>query len=185
MEKRISYSGIIIILLVVAVVIMAIGFATFSANLTINGTASIKKASWDVAFDEGSYTQTGDIAATGTPSINGTSVTYEVTLTEPGDVFEFTVDVINNGTIDAQLQEITLAGTTGHENYLKFEVVYNGTTYDQASNTVADATVLQSTQTEEFTVRVSYVAPENPDDLPSNNVQATLTATLVYTEPSA
>ena len=48
---------------------------------------------------------TGDKAAVITPN-DTTEVTYEVTLAKPGDFYEFTVDAVNAGTVDAIIDEV-------------------------------------------------------------------------------
>ena len=127
MEKKISYSGLVVVVLAVAVLIMSVGFAVFSTNLSINGTAQVSSSNWQVEFDESSYEETpGSVSPTSVPTINTTSMTYQVTLAKPTDFYEFTIDVKNLGTFNAQLKSITMTDITEHANYLKYTVTYNG-----------------------------------------------------------
>ena len=68
MEKKISYSGLVVVVLAVAVLVMSVGFAVFSTNLSINGTAQVSSSSWQVEFDESSYEETvGSVSPTSDP----------------------------------------------------------------------------------------------------------------------
>ena len=54
------------------------------------------------------------------PSVGETSITYEVTLEKPGDFYSFDIDVINDGSFDAQLTKITMSELTeAQSKYLK------------------------------------------------------------------
>jgi hypothetical protein len=57
-------------------------------------------------------------------------MTYTVTLNEPGDFYEFTINVVNDGTIDAVLSSINLTElTAAQQKYITHVVTYNGTDY--------------------------------------------------------
>ena len=58
MEKKISYSGVIMTVLAVAVLVMSIGFASFSQNLQLNGTAQVSTSKWHVYLDNSTYEAT-------------------------------------------------------------------------------------------------------------------------------
>ena len=84
---------------------MGIGYAAITTTLEIDGTSDIDSASWNVHFANVQVT-TGSVAAA-TPSItDNTSVSFSANLANPGDFYEFTVDVINEGTLDAKLDGI-------------------------------------------------------------------------------
>ena len=178
MKKSIGFSAVIIGLLVVAIVAMSVGFAVFSSNLEINGKTTVESSTWNIQFDEESYSETMGSETT-TPEFNVTSMTYAVTLTEPGDFYEFTVNVENNGTFDAQLTGITLTDLTPEqEKYLTYTLTYASTPYTSSqSNLSID---LAHGSTAPVKVRVEYIQPENPADLPSETTPITLNATLNY-----
>ena len=180
MEKRMNHSGIVIMLLAVAIVAMSVGFAVFSANINLNGTAHVSSSSWRVELDEGSYEETvGSVSPTSTPTINATSMTYDVTLAKPTDFYEFTIDVKNLGTFDAKLTGITLSDISTHSNYLKYTVTYNDQEYSQTSTGLSE--ILSATSgVETVKVRVEYVQPDDSTQLPSTPQNVTLTATLDY-----
>ena len=92
-------------------VFLIIGYAYLTSNLTINGASLLKKATWDVHFEN---VQVKDGSVTGEqvtqePEIdtNKTTVNFHVNLKKPGDYYEFTVDAVNAGTIDAMINTYT------------------------------------------------------------------------------
>ena len=63
--------------------------------------------------------------AEGDRSISNLSMTYKVTLSKPGDFYEFTVDVKNSGTFDASLTGITMTYLTeAQSKYLTYKVYF-------------------------------------------------------------
>ncbi len=92
-------------LLVLLLLLVTIGYAYLSTTLSINGSSKINDASWDIHFENVQVTE-GSVTANN-PVINpNTTVTYNVTLSKPGDFFEFTVDVKNDGSIDAMIDTV-------------------------------------------------------------------------------
>ena len=183
MKKNISISTITIILLLVAIVAMSVGFAAFSSNLTINGTAAVESSNWNISFVEESYKETADsvTVASGNRTIGATSMTYNVSLTEPGDFYEFTINVENAGTFDALLDSVTLSTLTAEQaKYLTYKVFYNGNEY--SSTTSSLSIPLASKATAPVKVRVEYIQPENHTDLPSSTQNITLTASLDFVQ---
>ena len=87
-KKRNMY----LIIVFVTALLIGVGYAILNSSLNITGSTKIKDNIWDVHFENVNVTS-GSVSAP-TPSIsNGTNVTYTVTLNQPGDFYEFTVDV--------------------------------------------------------------------------------------------
>ncbi len=188
MEGNKKGQQLLIIALVVAVVAMSIGFAATSYTSTLNisgSTVTAKAAKWDVHFDDTSYSETsgtGYVAAT-SHALTGTTLTYAVTL-QPEEVYEATVTVKNEGTFDANLTGITLAGLSAEQaKYIKYSVFYNGTEYT-ASNESLSIALAKTSGTATVKVRVEYYLPTEATDLPSSDVQLTLTSALTYVQAS-
>ncbi len=178
MDKKVNYSGLVAMVLAVAVLVMSIGFATFSQNLTINGTANVSTASWQIQFDADSYAETSGSVTT-TPTINATTVTYTVDLQEPGQFYEFTIDVENQGTFDANLTSLTMTTlTTTQSNYLTYTVTYGSTSYTTSQSSLSIS--LASGSSETVKVRVEYIQPDDSSLLPSSTEAVTLALTLGY-----
>ena len=105
MEKERRIKVLSIVALIVAVLGLTVAFAALSETLTINGTANVDAASWDIHFEN----LTGpDLEGTGkvndTASLSGTTISnVNMSVTKPGDSVTYYFDIVNDGTIDAVL----------------------------------------------------------------------------------
>lgn len=182
MEKKVNYSSIAIIMLAIALIGMSVGFAVFSSNLQINGTAKIASSSWKVEFDPESYEESlGSVSPTSEPVINATSMTYEVTLNQPTEFYEFTIDVKNLGTFNANLTSLTMTDISTHANYLKYTVTYGSQEFT-SSNPSLNIPLAATTGSETVKVRVEYLQPSDASLLPTTTQTASLSVALDYTQ---
>lgn len=99
----------IIIALIVVLLLSAVGYAAFQANLTITGTAT-GSAKWDVHFTSASTG--GD--STPTISTDGKTLTFTSTLGFPGDAQEITAVIENSSTMAAKLTGFTVSDGTNN-----------------------------------------------------------------------
>ena len=112
--RRESRKQNIIIGIIVLLLVLTIGYATLQTNLTINGTSKINNSTWNIHFNNPTPTP-GSVAidtsayqdAKAATKDSATQVSFNVLLSEPGDFYEFTVPVENEGSIDAMIDEIT------------------------------------------------------------------------------
>ena len=116
-EKKDKNNVLLIIGILLLIVVVGVGYAGLNATLNINGTASIGTNTWNVYF---SNVQVNPLSvdADEDPETSGTNtleVQYEVTLDQPGDFYEFTIDVVNGGTLDAVLQSQSLTGAESYD----------------------------------------------------------------------
>lgn len=179
MKKENSRTNYIVIALLVLVIGISIGYAALSATLNINGSSTIGKASWDVHFANIIETA-GGVTATKAATItsgNATEVTYEVTLPTPGTFYEFTVDVVNAGSLDAKLSaDATVEGVSAAQAvYTKYSVVWSDTG-------VAPKTgdVITAGQKKTAKVRVEYNKDVTAAQLPTTDQVLTLTASMNF-----
>ena len=151
-----------IIMVFILMLCITIGYAALNRTLNINGRSNISKNTWNIHFDN-IVTTNGSVEAVKIPTIeNSTSVDFEVALNLPGDFYEFTVDVVNNGTIDAMIESIekTPVLTEKQEKYLNYIIEYeNG----------EEVTTKQLVEKESFVrlkVKVELRKDIDPSDLP-------------------
>ncbi len=116
-NKKDKNNVLLVIGVLLVIVVIGVGYAALETTLNINGTANIGTNTWNIYFDnvqvsDGSVDTDYDPQTSGTTTI---SVSYNVTLQKPGDFYEFTIDVVNGGTIDAALQSQTLAGAESYD----------------------------------------------------------------------
>ena len=159
-------------LLIAIALFITIGYAALTSNLNIVGTSGINNATWNVHWSNLNVT-TGSVTGTQvtTPAYiktGNTEVEYSVTLSTPGDYYEFTVDAVNEGSIDAMISTFSNKvyesnGTTERElpDYLEYRVTYS----DGA--TLANNQKLDAGSTETIKMRISYKTDITNEDLPS------------------
>ena len=182
MEKQKNTQMFVIAILAVAVLTMSVGFAAFTQTLNIDGNVTVASSVWNIAFDTASYKESNGSVSASNKTIDGTSMTYNVTLTKPGDFYEFTVNVKNTGTFDANLTGISMNSlTTEQAKYLTYEITYNGTEYTTTTSSLSVA-LAKTTGVAPVKVRVEYIQPDDPADLPSSEVNVSLTASLTYNQ---
>ena len=178
-EKK-GRGSFIAILVLVLVLGISIGYAALSTTLNINGSTTIGKSSWDVHFANVKATTTTGATVTKAPTITEgktTEVTYEVTLPTPGTFYEFTVDVVNAGSLDAKLSaDATVEGVSAAQAvYTKYSVVWSDTG-------VAPKTgdVITAGQKKTAKVRVEYNKDVTAAQLPTTDQVLTLTASMNF-----
>ena len=184
MEKKKNTQLFVIAILSVAILVMSVGFASYASTLNINGTATVKASKWSVHYVTDSYAEsTGSVAAT-SHNLTNTDFTFSVTLNKPGDFYEATADIINDGTFNANLTSLTMSTlTAAQQKYLTYTVTYDGTPYTASPASISNPLpYAANSNTKTVKVRVEYIQPESSADLPTANVDVTLTASLGYVQ---
>jgi len=172
--------NIAIIAVFLAVLGMTIGFAALQQTLNIDGTATIRTASWDITFANlSSATLVGE-ATVDTPAAlasGSTTMTFGVSLNQPGDSVTYEVDMVNNGSISARISSVNLTGVApANAAHVTYTVTYvNGSPIN-----VND--VLAPGQTRRIRVVVSYNNITDPAQLPNADIPLSLGATIVFVQ---
>jgi len=176
-KRKYSYSNKknYAILILFITLFFGVGYAYLNTLLTINGTATVHKNTWDVHFENITKVD-GSVDATIEATItDDTAVDFTVDLTLPGDVYSFTVDVVNDGTIDAMLSEVLKTGlTTEQEAYVEYTVTYS----DGEEIIAKDA--LPSGDQDQLLVSVKYKDDITANDLPSEDQSIVLNLSTDY-----
>lgn len=158
---------------------VTVGYAALSTTLSITGKGTLSKNSWDIHFENLVIVDNGASAVTTAPTIDSTKtkVSFNITLSKPGDTYEFTVDAVNKGTIDAMLSGFSATSlTTDQQKYLTYTVTYS----DGA--TISTKDYLKKGTSETIRVRVRFKDDLTATDLPSSAETLNLTATFVYVQ---
>ena len=173
-KKRVVSLALILLLLV-----LTIGYAALQTTLNISGTSTINSSSWDVHFANITPTS-GSVTPTTAPTIaaDNKSISYAVTLTKPGDFYEFTVNVVNGGGIAAKLSAApTITGpSTAQDVYTNYTVKYSDGTIPAANDSLAAGA------TKTYRVRVEYDKNIDASQLPTTPQEMTLTVSMNYTQ---
>lgn len=171
--------GIIVLVLLV----LGIGYAYLSTTLSINGTTDIDSNSWNVYWDN-VQVQNGSVTGnlvTQEPTIsNQTSLSFNVRLSKPGDYYEFTVDAVNSGTIDAMIDSInsTVNGQpiSSLPSYLEYEISYIDNLEIEGNH------LLRHDSMDHYRVKISYKKDIQPSELPNNNEELLLNFGVAYNQ---
>lgn len=158
---------------------VTVGYAALSTTLSITGKGTLSKNSWDIHFENLVIVDNGASVVTTAPTIDSTKtkVSFNITLSKPGDTYEFTVDAVNKGTIDAMLSGFSATSlTTYQQKYLTYTVTYS----DGA--TISTKDYLKKGTSETIRVRVRFKDDLSATDLPSSAETLNLTATFVYVQ---
>ena len=116
MKRKIANKTNLIIILIILLLVLAIGYAVFSDILTISGTANAK-GTFDLEFQNAEVVKNigADIEKT-TAVISEDKDTLTVNVADlsyPGSGVEFAVDIVNVGSIPAEIQAVTPTNITG------------------------------------------------------------------------
>lgn len=170
----------LLVILVMAVLVMTVGFALYATTLNINGSVTVKGSPWNVHYEAGAISRTtGSIVPTQEViNTNDTNFAFTVTLEKPGDFYEVTIKAYNEGTIPAILKSITMSSITAHQNYLSYTVTYDSTPYTATASNLSDT--LAAGAKKDVKIRVEYLTPTNQSDLPTEDVTVTVTGALLY-----
>ena len=158
---------------------LGVGFAFLSTQLNITGNTSVSGNKWSVYFDNVQVSE-GSVDASVVPTTTGTTTTslnYTVLLDKPGDFYEFTVDAVNAGTIDAMVESINMTSLdTDVAKYLNYTATYSDGTV------LAQNDVLDANDTVTYKVRVEYKKDIVASDLDENDTNLTLTFGVNYVQ---
>jgi hypothetical protein len=146
---------------------ISIGFAALATTLKINGTANISKNTWNVYWDnidnQDGVTPTTSQIVNEDDAHKKNIVNFEVTFEKPGDYYEFTVDAVNAGTIDAEILSIEKkydGNVISQENplpsYLKYEVTYEDGSEIKVGDKLAKRTDASTFTRKTYKIRVEY-----------------------------
>ncbi len=172
-----SKKNYVLIALVVILLCIAVGYAAFSANLTINGTANAN-GTWDVKFVSATINQDGH-GSQPTISPDGQTLTVAVELSYPGDGCTVTANIKNSGTIPARLTSFELLNEDGTADFASDDITVtvpddgNGFASGENGEVIAagetcpftfsvqwNASSTKTTATAKFVIKFTYSQPE-------------------------
>ena len=174
MQNRKKLS-LVLCLVLICVFTLSIAYSALNAVLTIQGNAEIAASDWNIYLNNPRVTSGS--ATTDVPIIKTNStLEFSTTLNMPGDFYEFAVDVVNDGTIDAMIDNVvkTPELTIEQAKFLKYEVSY------QNGESIANKQLLAKNSTMPIKVRVEYRKDLVASDLPTGQVVLDLSLTLEY-----
>ena len=181
MEKERTKALVIVVMLIV-VAGLTVAFASLSSVLNIKGTAYLDAAKWGIKFQNlsepekigtASSTGTAKIEEAKSAEING----INVSLSTPGDKVVYTVDLVNEGTINAKIDNIEKTVLTSEQQkYLTFKVT------DKSGNEVSEGDILSKGETRNLTITIEFIKDLTKEDLPTNTSTISLSYKLNFVQ---
>ena len=164
---------------------ISVGFAYLSATLNLIGNTTISGQTWDVHFNniqESAATYKNSRNETVNVADNG-AIDY-VKVGEAGSQTDNTVDVLNAGTIDAMLTDIsnTVPDTNTFAKYLTYTVVYDDATGGAPTKNTSAPEGIRSSEKATLKVRVEFKKDIENADLPGTDQYFESTLTLTYSQ---
>ena len=180
--------SLIIVALTVIILCMSIGFAVYSRTLNINGDVKLKGSKWSVHFVPESYTKKAGSVDEESVTPTTTTLTYSVSLNNPGDEYSYYIDVINDGILRAQLASVTTTTLTpAQAKYLEISMTYNpdknSSTYidlESGTKVLETPTMLDPEAEGRLNVSIKYKDNVPSEDLPEEDQTINLVTNLNY-----
>lgn len=164
--------SLIIAIMALAIVATTVAYAALQTTLNISGSIAKKGGSWDIHFENVSNITNYGSATLTTPKIESSKLSFSTTLAKPGDYISFTVDVKNNGTIDAVLSSVILSG---EQDAKSKDITYTAAYSDGTSIAKNDKLNVGDKRTIKILVKYDDVS-----SISSTDQQITLGLTLNY-----
>lgn len=168
---------VVLSIVMVSVLTLTVVYAALSTILQINGQAEVSAANWDIHLDN--VVLNSSSATTTAPTITDPkTATFSTTLTTPGDFYEFTIDVVNNGSIDAMIDSITKTPelTDTQKKYLNYIVEY------QNGEAITTKQIVSKNSYVRLLVKVEFRKDISASDLPTTSETLNLSFTVNYTQ---
>ncbi len=155
-----------------------IGYAFLTKELSIEGSSRLVGATWDIHF-ENIQVKSGSVTPTTAASItNPTTVTFGVQLDNPGDFYEFNIDVVNDGTFNAMIDSYSFLPvlTAEQQEYLEYTVTYSD------GVPLAVYQELDAGTQETLKIRFGYIDGIDASLYPLTDQELTIEVEIVYVQ---
>ena len=182
MEKERRTKALVVVVLLIVIAGLTIAFAALSATLNINGTAYLDAAKWGIKFENLSESvKVGTATTTGTAKIEETKAAeitgMNVSLSTPGDKVTYTVDLVNEGTINAKIDNIEKTVLTSEQQkYLTFKIT------DKSGNEVSEGDILSAGETKKLIITIEFIKDLTKEDLPTSTSTISLSYKLNFVQ---
>ena len=178
--KRFRKNVFDIKIILIAIIFVSVGFAFLTTTVNLNGMANVLPATWDIHFEnihnrKGVQLSAGDSA----PAISGDglSIDYSVTLPFPGDYYEFLVDVVNDGDIDAMVDTVVKSNlTTQQKKFVDISITYDN------EDPLEHGYILLINQTKTLKVKVGYKSDISSSDVQEEVTTVPISIVLTYSQ---
>lgn len=160
---------ILLCILLISVLSLSVAYAALGVVLRIQGNAAVVASNWNVYLNNPVVTS-GSVT-TNVPAITSpTTAKFSTTLNIPGDFYEFTIDLVNGGTIDAIIDEVVKVSDLNEEQskYLSYTINYD------KSSLVNGKPLLAANSSSQIKVRIEFLKNVALSDLPTSAIEIDL-----------
>ncbi len=151
-----DHKNIVLAVLAITVLLMGYGYSVLLQELSIQGSAEINGATWQVEItgieDKGLL---GSAEVLEEPTFTKTTASLNSAFKYKGDSVIYQMTVENKGSMDAKLDSIQILPTGDSKSAVTYKV----------TNVTPGATVLRAGEKNEIDVTVAYSNPENQTEL--------------------
>ena len=168
---------IVLSLVMVCVFTLTIAYAALNAVLEINGNAEVVASTWDIKLANPIVTS-GSVNNNLPTILSNKEASFTATLTNPGDFYEFSIDVVNNGSIDAMIDSVTKTPTLSETQakYLNYIVEY------QNGESINTKQLVEANSFVRLKVKVEFRKDLVASDLPTSTETLNLAFTVNYVQ---
>ena len=172
----------VFVTLLIVIACLTVGYALLSTTLNINGTGILSGNTWDIHWANVQVNSESTQSNTQEAIISSsTQVVFNINLNEPGDFYEFTVDAVNEGTIDGMIDVISTNvyqsnGTTPAT--LPSAITYS-ITYDD-DTPLEQYQLLSADSYETYKIRVEYKRDIENSELITTNQTYVMKVSVTY-----
>ena len=168
-----------IILIVLVLFGVSIGYSAINRTFNITGNSEVKENTWDLHF-ENVRVKKGSVTAIKEPTIDNSklSIDFSTVLNVPGDFYEFSIDVVNAGSIDEMIDSVvkTPELSDAQKKYLHYTIEYQNGEDIKVKQLVSNNSFIM------LKVRVEYRTDITASDLPTITENLNLGFTLNYVQ---
>ena len=178
------------ILLLVILLAVTVGFALISTTLKIRGLGGVSGQIWDIHWDSNSVLVNQESTSTQEPTVSQDELTvsYNVELELPGDFYEFTIDAVNEGTIDGMVavESITPVITDDNDQpatlpeYINYSVTYDDGEEIEQYQLLRKRVDASTPTREKIKVRIEY--DEEATTVPEEDLTYKIDVEIPYTQ---
>lgn len=160
------------------VFLVALVFAYLITNLSVNADLSVKSSSWDVHFENISVVEGSVSTDDGAIITDDTTIDLSAELTQPGDYYSFTVDVVNGGTIDAMVDSISIDGLEDYSDFLNLDIYYTTNYYYDLKS----KDILYAGDEVNVSFNFTFMDEIDASDLPDEDFDTTVSIDIDYVQ---
>lgn len=162
MSKKIKKNKNIFIIILLIIVI-SIGYSYLTTNLPILSSVTLFQNTWDIHFEN--IKMINNSTSSSEPILTDyTTVNFSPNLDIPGDEYSFSINIVNNGSIDAMVSEVIKSTLTdSEEKFVDYVVTYIDDKEINKNDKIESGSILP------IKVKVGYKKDLMVTDIPSTD----------------